>query len=138
MRYFNDPENIDNSYRITRLSSESIITNFPSPGSVGLPITTNPPKGTILYPLLIKPLNDRETEVRPYLALVANESKKMIGHYRFSAYSDARKAYYNPAPDSGDAYWNDLPDKAKWVAGTVGLVCSSFIWAAVKKANEII
>lgn len=64
---------------------------------------------------------------------VAEEGKKIKGHYRFYCYSEANISLQG----FSDTYL--APDKGSnwWASKTLPTVCSSFIWAAIKAVPEI-
>lgn len=92
-----------------------------------------------LWPLLVRPPRPFEAArpwVRWALGQVAKEALAIRGHYRFYAYTDAHIAE-DPssfAPAANDPAWAGLAPGANWAAGTPGLVCSTFIWFAARRA----
>lgn len=83
----------------------------------------------VVPPLVVKPDPLQETAaVRGTLHSVADEARTGAGrpgvtsksHYRLFAYTDPASTVFTPAgPDAG------------WAAGTVGTVCSAFIWSVL-------
>jgi hypothetical protein len=96
--------------------------------------------GELIHGVVVKPhptIEATDRQVRPTLHRVAAAAEGITGHYRFYAYTDATIAL-DPsrfAPPVGDGTWTDLHEAASWAAGTPGLVCSSFVWAAVQRAS---
>ena len=66
---------------------------------------------------------------REALKVAAEEAKKIVAHYRFYAYSDSTIAR-NPAFDA--------PLSAGWAAGSIAAVCSTYVWAAIQAANDVL
>ena len=119
---FFDPEHRETPVRISNLTyTPTYRTDHPGP----------------IWPLLVRPPRDvaaRLPWVRWALNRVADAAIDTRGHYSFYAYSEAIAASARLAPPPGDAEWNGLPSGADWPAGRPGLVCSTFIWFAVRKA----
>ena len=119
---FNDPER-DKAVSITRLQEESVAVGDPA---------------TVFTPLLVHPHAALSQAARPALRAVAEVARQLEAHYRFFAYThgdigiDAR---FVP-PSADDPFWGNLPAAARWPAGTIPAVCSSFVWTAVHLANE--
>lgn len=88
--------------------------------------------------LLVRPHPQFELLVRDALKLVAESAKRIDAHYRFFAYTrgDIGLDPSFEAPVAGDGAWSGLPQGADWAAGTIGAMCSSFVWTAVQRANE--
>lgn len=97
-----------------------------------------------MWPLVVKPcpwLND--PAVLAALDRIAAAAESICGHYRFHGYVDALIA--EDSAQFGDpAFWeaDSLPDprdpcKKVRVAFTRGMVCSTFIWEAVREANRL-
>jgi hypothetical protein len=119
---FNDPE-LDKGEGIVRLQDIAV--------HVG-----DPPEEH--KPLLVRPHPQFEPEVRETLELVAEMAKQIEAHYRFFAYTRGEIGLDSSfeAPPLGDGSWEGLPTGASWPAGTIGAMCSSFVWTAVQRANE--
>ena len=89
----------------------------------------------IIYPVVVKPNPMVEAEnlhIREQLHKVAEEGKKINGHYRFYCYTEANISLTNfsniyKAPDKGSGWW---------ASNTVPTVCSSFIWASAKAVSN--
>lgn len=85
----------------------------------------------IIYPVVVKPnplIEAENSQIREQLHKVAEEGKKINGHYRFYCYTEANISLTNfsnnyKAPDKGSGWW---------ASNTVPTVCSSFIWASAK------
>ena len=88
----------------------------------------------IVYPVVIKPnpsIEAEKFEIREQLHKVAEESKKIKGHYRFYCYTEANISLREFSKDY------IAPNKPGWWASnTVPTVCSSFIWTAVKAVTN--
>ena len=87
---------------------------------------------TVVDPLVVKPDPLVEAEipqVREQLHRVAESAKEINGHYRFYCYTDAGIFFddYYRAPDRGSEWW---------ASNTYPTVCSSMIWAAIKRLGE--
>jgi hypothetical protein len=120
---FNDPER-DKSESVVRLQEASVKI-----GNDNKEYT----------PMLVRPHPQFDQQVRPALHLVADMAGKINAHYRFFCYSKG-DAGLDPkfiAPPSGDPGWSALPAGARWAAGTLPGMCSSFIWTAVQLANQV-
>jgi hypothetical protein len=124
-RQFNDPERIGDQYPIHNMPNvpQFLIS-----------------ESRLQHALVVKPppwLEARDPEIRASLHRVAAAAEDLHSHYRFYAYSQARIAHDSDylAPAAADPYWATLPDGADWSAGTPPTVCSSFLWAAVQRAN---
>lgn len=85
-----------------------------------------PDSGQLLDGLVVKPPPGRQAAMRPILGRIAEESARISGHYRFFAYTRADIAF-DPAM-SGPL--------GSWAAGTLPLVCSTFVWAAVERLRR--
>lgn len=103
---------------------------------------------TTMWPLVVKPCPRLASErVLAALQRVADAAASLPGHYRFNGYVNAFSAE-DPAqydhladwgghwledtlPASVDPCHRDIP-----VATTRGMVCSTFIWEAVREANR--
>lgn len=125
-RLFFDPERPADGYSIH---------NFPHVPAYHLG------QGQLIHGLVVKPdpaVEAQDPEVRASLHRVAAETTQIHGHYRFFAYSRSKIALepgYR-APPANDPSWpSGLADGAKWAAGTDAVVCSTFIWAAVKRVG---
>lgn len=84
-----------------------------------------PEDQSTIYPQVVKPPLEWEAATRPILRAVADHALEVArngGHYRFGNYSDGTLSEV-AAPD------------AKWAAGTLPSVCSSFIWRVLKEKN---
>jgi len=119
---FNDPER-DKGESIVRLQDNIV--------KIGDPLKE-------FLPQLVRPHPKFDPEVRSALHLVADMSLKIDAHYRFFAYTRGDIAL-NPAftaPLNGDPKWGTLSGAARWAGGTVGAMCSSFVWTAVQLVNQ--
>src|SRR5262245_27699809 len=80
------------------------------------------------YPAHHDPAADRKAPpcaapaARVLAERVADEAMAIRGHYRLFAYTNALEALGRTAPSG-------------WAAGSVGTSCSSFIWAAARRAG---
>jgi hypothetical protein len=119
---FNDPER-DVGEMIVRLQDTSVTIDEP------------PEQFT---PQLVRPHSKFERQVRLTLERVADMARKIEAHYRFFAYSRGDIALDSGfvAPPAGDPSWGSLPASARWPAGTVPAMCSSFVWTAVQLADR--
>jgi len=120
---FNDPERTDKSESVVRLQDTSVL--------VGASLTE-------FKPMLVRPHPQFDAAARPLLALVADTATKLQAHYRFFAYTRGSIGI-DPAftaPPADDASWGSLPAGARWAAGTVPGMCSSFLWTAVQLVNR--
>jgi hypothetical protein len=124
---FNDPERKEEG----RSKGESIVRLQEASVQIG-----DPP--TEFKALLVRPHHQFEPQVCEALELVAEMAKRIDAHYRFFAYTrgDIGLDPDFDAPPRGDAAWDDLPQGADWPAGTIGAMCSSFMWTAVQHANK--
>jgi hypothetical protein len=100
------------------------------------------PDGRVIEALVVRPPTMVEVNdplVRPTLHRVAEAARTIRGHYRFYAYTQGMIATSSimAGPPKGDPYWQDLPAGADWPAGTAPVVCSTFVWAAVRKASRL-
>ena len=127
-RLFFDPERPADSYSIH---------NFPNAPQFRMDIDG------LVFGRVVKPhpqLEAADPDLRPTLHRVAAAAEQIDGHYRFFSYSKARIALPGPgslrAPAATDAKWGNLPTGARWAAGSEAVVCSSFVWAAVRKASQ--
>jgi hypothetical protein len=98
--------------------------------------------GRLLYPLVVRPPLDVEHEVawvRPLLRALADVCVDIRAHYRFYAYTRAAIGIDGSAdpPPKGDAEW-PAEFGADWAVGTRPLVCSTFIWAAVRELSAVL
>ncbi len=124
-RWFHDPEGVGGPYSIH---------NFPDKPAYRIDT------GELVFGRVVKPAPEVEAGdpgLRATLSRVAAAAEQIEGHYRFYAYSRGAIAT-DPsanAPPAGDPAWQGLPAGSDWAAGTAGLVCSSFLWAAVQRAN---
>ena len=119
---FNDPER-DKGESMVRLQDRSVHVGDPQQE---------------FLPQLVRPQPQFAAQVRPALEHVAEMARKIKAHYRFYAYSRGEIGL-DPAftaPGSNDPSWGNLPATARWAAGTVGAMCSSFVWTAVQIANQ--
>ncbi|MEZ4417312.1 MAG: hypothetical protein R3E10_16270 [Gemmatimonadota bacterium] len=124
-RLFFDPERPGDGYSIH---------NFPSGPAYRMDLEK------LVYGVVLKPHPDVEAmdpAVRQTLHRVADAAIAIDGHYRFYAYTRARIGVESQwrAPPPGHSEWSGLPVGADWAAGSAPLVCSSFIWAAVRRAS---
>jgi hypothetical protein len=81
----------------------------------------------IVEPLVVKPdalIEAAIPAVRNLLHQVAEEAKKIKGHYRFYCYTDASISL-------GDEY-NAPEREGWWASGSKPIMCSNFIWLAAK------
>lgn len=119
---FNDPER-DKGESVVRLQDTSVKI-----GAAQKEFT----------PMLVRPHPNFELQARPALRLVTDMARKIKAHYRFFGYSkgDISLDPAFVAPSSGDPQWSALPVGARWPAGTLGAMCSSFVWTAVQLANQ--
>jgi len=124
---FNDPERRDQGMS----KGESIVRLQDASVQIGDPSTE-------FKALLVRPHPQFEPQVRQALELVAEMARQIDAHYRFVAYSrgDIGLDPSFDAPPLGDGAWDGLPKGADWSAGTIGAMCSSFVWTAVQRANE--
>lgn len=121
---FIDPEPTDRADLLTRLQ------DTPVPVTIG-----EPPVATMFFPTLVRPPAALAANADPALARVAKAALSLRAHYRFFGYTNTAIAVdpaFVPSPGSFSA----LPAGASWPAGTIPAMCSSFIWAAVQRANE--
>lgn len=85
----------------------------------------------IVEPMVVKPdalIEAAIPAVRNLLHLVAEEAKKINGHYRFYCYTDASISL-------GDQY--NAPDRnGWWASGSKPTMCSNFIWLAAKSVID--
>jgi hypothetical protein len=84
--------------------------------------------GEVIHPVVVKPspaLVAIDPRIRGVLHRVAAAAEGLHGHYRFYAYTDARIAL--------DASYRG--PGGTWCAGTLPVVCSSFVWAAIQLLN---
>lgn len=126
-RQFNDPERTGDQYPIH---------NMPNVPQFLIK------EDRLHYARVIKPpphLEARDPEIRASLHRVAAAAEALHSHYRFYAYSQAGIAQDSDylAPGKADPYWDNKPSGADWSAGTPPTVCSSFLWAAVQRANAV-
>jgi hypothetical protein len=124
---FNDPERKDQGMS----KGESIVRLQDTSVQIG-----DPP--TEFKALLVRPHPQFEPQVRQALELVAEMAREIDAHYRFVAYTrgDIGLDPSFDAPPLGDGAWDGLPEGADWPAGTIGAMCSSFVWTAVQRANQ--
>jgi len=120
--YLNDPDGLTDEngdvkrYKIKAFSNETKYVE-----NIGL-----------VEPVVVKPDPLVEAElpqVREWLHRVADSARQVNGHYRFYCYTNA-DIYFDDfyrAPDRG-AGW--------WASNTRPTVCSSMIWAAIKRLEE--
>jgi hypothetical protein len=108
--------------------------------------------GGLFWPIVVRPPLDDERRlpwVRPLLHLVADHSLSLRAHYRFFAYTRSAISVdgSKEPPAAGDPYWASVArsypfagdaggDGADWPAGTSPMVCSTFVWAAVKAVEH--
>jgi hypothetical protein len=86
---------------------------------------------TIVEPLVVKPpamIEAALPQVRTLLHRVADESKKINGHYRFYCYTDAAISL--------DPKFNAPSRPGWWASGTVPTMCSNFIWLSVQAVTN--
>jgi hypothetical protein len=124
---FNDPERTDQG----KSKGESIVRLQDTSVLIGDPATE-------FKALLVRPHPQFEPQARAPLELVAEVAKRIDAHYRFFAYTrgDIGLDPSFEAPPPGDSGWDGFPQGADWPAGTIGAMCSSFVWTAVQRANE--
>lgn len=82
----------------------------------------------LVEPLVVKPDALAEAEnpaIRQMLHAVAESAKEIDGHYRFYCYTDANAFF--------DDFFRAPSRSGWWAAGTRPTVCSSLIWAAIKR-----
>jgi hypothetical protein len=96
--------------------------------------------GSLVHGRVVKPqpeLEAAEPAIRSTLHRVVAAAEQIEGHYRFFSYSRGRIGLDGTyrAPAVNDAGWGALPAGARWAAGSDALVCSSFVWTAVRKAG---
>ncbi len=90
-----------------------------------------------IHPVLVKPHPFLAAAAKDLLRTIALTAKKISAHYRFFSYTNAGIATdpaFN-APSLGS--WGPNAG-ADWAADTKAAVCSSFIWAAVQDANQLL
>jgi hypothetical protein len=113
------------AYSVHELTFEPVLIDDPAggPGTITLP------------PLLVKPCGRMRQGLAKQIAWeVADTAASIFGHYRFYGYTDAEVAFdptkqgpKRPTPVQGET------DPAKLEGHeTMPLVCSSFVWAAVR------
>jgi hypothetical protein len=100
---------------------------------------TKPARWETLFALVVKPCQETDA-VREALHRIADAAIAIRGHYRFYAYTNAAISedpkYFGPpmfeaqVPDP-----NDPCKPLVQVDKTIPIVCSTFIWAAVQRAN---
>jgi len=119
-----------------------LINEIVSPGFrvLARPSTTWWQDGEIVYPQVVnipRELEASHPELRESVARVADASRSIRGHYRFYSYTDAVIALdpAKAAPPASDPSWATA-SAAKWAADSIPMVCSSFIWLAVRVANH--
>lgn len=86
----------------------------------------------LVEPVVVKPdplVEAKLPQVRQMLHRVADSAKQIRGHYRFYCYTNADIFFDNSykAPDRGSGWW---------ASNTQPTVCSSMIWAAVKRLEN--
>lgn len=90
-----------------------------------------------LPPVIVQPHPWLAKQAYQALDVVAAQARDMNAHYRFYAYSRSDIAE-NPAYDApGLGAWGVAPG-ADWAAGSMAAVCSTFVWAAVRRANPLL
>jgi len=103
---------------------------------------------TTMWPLVVRPCRHLSTDrVLAALDRVARAADGIAGHYRFHSYVDAficEDASKLDTPDDWGYQFSPakLPDpndpcKQVAVSSTRGLVCSTFVWEAVREANRL-
>lgn len=88
----------------------------------------------VAFPLVVKPqprLEQADPTIRQRLRGAAEESRKVHGHYRFFAYTDAAVGHdarfdYDPTRYNG---------ASSWAKDTHAIVSSQFIWLALNRAG---
>lgn len=80
----------------------------------------------ITYPGVVKPPPGHDPYIRERLHDVADTAMNITGHYRFFAYTNAAI--------SEDKSFN-APADAGWAENSIGSVCTSFIWTALRKTG---
>lgn len=97
-------------------------------------VPTSNKNGPLVFPLVVKPdpfVEASNKDLRPVLHEVAEEGKKIQGHYRFYCYSNA--SISNPKYSQGYV----APNRSNWWASnTIPTVCSSFVWSAIKAVQN--
>ncbi|MBD2755680.1 hypothetical protein [Spirosoma validum] len=122
---FNDPE-VDRGETMQHLQAKPTYKETPVRTWMEFP------------PLIIRPQESLMSVVRPVLEAVADAAKKIDAHYRFYGYSkgDIGLDPSFVAPPGSDTRWGSLGAGARWAAGTIAAMCSSFIWTAVQLVNQ--
>lgn len=86
--------------------------------------------GDLVPSTLLKPppsLDFPGSDARTRLEAAADEAKQIDGHYRFYGYTNPAAIIDSPVfPPPGDSTWAE---------GTVGTVCSAFVWKSMKNAG---
>jgi hypothetical protein len=125
-RLFYDPERVGGPYSIHNM-----------PDAPAYRIDTD----ELVFGRVVKPAPEAEAAdpgLRDALFRVVDAALQIEGHYRFYAYSRGQVGIEpgSNAPPIGDPVWQGLPAGADWPAGSAGVVCSSFVWAAVQLASQ--
>lgn len=86
----------------------------------------------LVEPVVVKPdplVEAKLSQVRQMLHRVADSAKQIQGHYRFYCFTNADIFFddFYKAPDRGSGWW---------ASNTRPTVCSSMIWAAVKRLEN--
>ncbi|UCE50525.1 MAG: hypothetical protein JSW47_10250 [Phycisphaerales bacterium] len=120
--WFQDPDGKTDEFGDIRRYSLNAVTNG------GLD-----PGNEIIDPLVLKPNPLKELEhewVRPNLHRVADAAKKILGHYRFYAFTDAAIC------DEVTGDYVAPTQSGWWASGTRPTVCSALIWAAAASLKD--
>lgn len=120
---FHDPE---------RAVPERLVRLQDAPVRLGQPVVVHQPQ-------LVRPHWSIDAAARPVCEQVADLALRLDAHYRFFAYTrgDIGLDPARNAPAADDPAWRGLPAGARWAAGTIGAMCSSFVWTAVRLVERM-